>query len=65
MQAGDAESVSAISSDALSSLRFCCCLLILLNKWSLERDADPAAEREASLRPLADQVREPERYRHL
>ena len=28
----------------------------LLNKWSLQRDADPAARDRAELRPLAHQV---------
>ena len=38
--------------------------MFLLNRWSLERDADPAARDRAQLRALAHRVREPQRARH-
>ena len=50
-------------------VEFCCFLpccsrfMFLLNKWSLQRDADPARGTERSFDVLADEVREPQRPR--
>ena len=64
LQAADAEPVCADCGVLRRSSRSCSRSCILLNRWSLERDADPERGTEPQLRPLADEVREPERAGH-